>query len=255
MERPLEELFIVVAASAFFLLMAVGIIVLFQIYARRQLKMKLEKQELESRFQAELLKTKIEAQEQTMDHISKELHDNIGQLLSSSKLLIGITKRSLQLPMQSLHDAEETLALGIKELRALSKSLNKEWLAKFNMIENLVAEVSRINSLGAFQASATYPSQIQFSIEKQLILFRVIQESMQNAIKHGNCTQLAIALEDTGTGLRVTIVDNGNGFDPEDSSRHGVGIINIKQRVAMLGGKVHWSSNEAGTSVFIELPY
>ncbi len=255
MERPFEELFIVVVASAFFLLMAIGVIVLFQIYSRRQLKILLERKELESKFQEELLMTRIESQEYTMDHISKELHDNIGQLLSSCKLLIGISRRAMPESMDTMVEADETLAQAIQELRAISKSLNKEWLSKFDLIENLKAEVNRINTLGAFNASAVYPNQIRLQIEKQLILFRVIQESMQNAIKHGNCTQLSITIKEDSNGLVISIADNGNGFNPEDSNKHGVGIINIKQRVTMLAGTVKWSSSaEAGTTIIIKLP-
>ncbi len=216
--------------------------------------MLLEKQELENKFQKELLQTRIEAQEQTMDHLSKEMHDNIGQLMSSAKLFIGISKRTLPNCMETLMEADQTLGYAIQELRALSKSLNKEWLAQFNLIENLSREVNRINASKEFIISLNHPTEINMSVERQLILFRIIQESLQNAIKHGNASYISINLEAINNLLNITIQDNGQGFEAEDSSKHGVGIINIKQRVAILNGTVSWQSAIGQTTVFIKLP-
>src|SRR6478736_8722160 len=129
-----QEITIIVVGSIFFLLVAVGIILLFLIYQKKQLQFILEKQELSNHFQKELLTTRIEAQEDTLHQLSRELHDNIGQLLSSSKLLIGVTRRALTNPMEELKLAEETVAKALTELRAMSKSLNKDWLERFNFI-------------------------------------------------------------------------------------------------------------------------
>jgi signal transduction histidine kinase len=254
MEQSLEEVFIVVAASAFFLLMAIGVVVLFQVYAKRQLKMRLEKQEMESRFQAEILKARIEEQEKTMDHISKELHDNIGQLLSSSKFLVGLSKRTLPNSAETLVEADHTLGIAINELRALSKSFNKEWLAQFSLIENLQNEINRINASKEFVASLKHPEELYLSVDKQLILFRIIQECLQNAIKHAVATHFDIVIDDLQTSLAIFINDNGIGFDPELSSKHGIGITNIKHRVSILSGVVEWRSQQGGTTVYIKIP-
>ena len=254
MEQSLEEVFIVVAASAFFLLMAIGVLVLFQVYAKRQLKMRLEKQEMESRFQAEILKARIEEQEKTMDHISKELHDNIGQLLSSSKFLVGLSKRTLPNSTETLVEADHTLGIAINELRALSKSFNKEWLAQFSLIENLQNEINRINASKEFVASLKHPEELYLSVDKQLILFRIIQECLQNAIKHAVANHFDIVIDDLQTSLAIFINDNGIGFNPEDSSKHGIGITNIKHRVSILSGVVEWRSQQGGTTVYIKIP-
>ncbi len=216
--------------------------------------MRLEKQEMENRFQAEILKTKIEAQEQTMDHISRELHDNIGQLLSSSKFLVGLSKRTLPNSVETLVEADHTLGLAIKELRALSKSFNKEWLAQFSLIENLQNEINRINASNEFVASLRHPEELYLSVDKQLILFRITQECLQNAIKHAAATHFDIVINDLQTALAIFIKDNGIGFNPENTSKHGIGIINIKHRVAVLSGVVEWRSQQDGTTVYIKIP-
>jgi len=249
-----QEIAIILMGSAFFLLVAVGIIVLFLIYQKRQLQFILEKQELSNHFQKELLTTRIEAQEETLNQLSRELHDNVGQLLSSSKLLIGVTRRALTNPMEELQLAEETVAKAITELRAMSKSLNKDWLERFDFIENLTAEASRINATNEFEMTIRHPEIINLPSERQLMLFRIVQEIFQNSLKHGKASHINILVEQRDVNLNVMIEDNGKGFDVSDSSLQGVGMINIKNRAHMLGGSAQWQSNGSGTAVRVQIP-
>lgn len=254
MDSLSQEIAIILVGSAFFLLVAVGIILLLLIYQKRQLQFILEKHELSNQFQRELLTTRIEAQEETLNQLSRELHDNIGQLLSSSKLLIGVAKRALTSPMEELQLAEETVAKAITELRAMSKSLNKDWLEKFNFIENLTAEAKRINATKEFEMTIRHPEIINLPVEQQLVLFRIVQEAFQNSLKHGKASHISIFVEQRDAYVNVKIEDNGKGFDVSDSSRLGVGMINIKNRAQMLGGSALWQSSKSGTAVAVQIP-
>jgi signal transduction histidine kinase len=249
-----QEITIILVGSTFFLLVAVGIIVLLLVYQKRQLQFILEKQELSSQFQKELLTTRLEAQEETLNQLSRELHDNVGQLLSSSKLLIGVTRRALTSPMEELQLAEETVSKAITELRAMSKSLNKDWLEKFNFIENLTAEAKRINATKEFDMTINHPDVIHLPPERQLVLFRIVQEAFQNSLKHSKASQIKIAVAQSEAHVQVMIEDNGKGFDITDTSRIGVGMINIKNRAQMLGGSAQWQSSRSGTSVAVQIP-
>ena len=101
---------------------------------------------MENQFRQELLKSQLETQEYSFNQISQELHDNIGQLLSSTKLLLGIAAMELKEVPDPLKTAEQTVGKAIQDLRALSKSLSKEWLHQFNLVQNLEAEKERINA-------------------------------------------------------------------------------------------------------------
>jgi signal transduction histidine kinase len=249
-----QEVTMILVGSTFFLFVAVGIIVLFLIYQKKQLQFILEKQELSNHFQKELLTTRIEAQEETLSQLSRELHDNVGQLLSSSKLLIGVTRRALTNPMEELQLAEETVAKAITELRAMSKSLNKDWLERFDFIENLTAEAGRINATNEFEMTIRHPEKINLPSERQLMLFRIVQEAFQNSLKHGKASHINILVEQRDGSLNVMIEDNGKGFDVSDNSLQGVGMINIKSRAQMLGGSAIWQSNGSGTTVNVQVP-
>ncbi len=254
MDNLSQEIIIVVIGAAFFLLVAVGIIILLLIYQKKQLQYILEKQELKNQFQRELLKTRIEAQEETLNHVGRELHDNVGQLMSSSKLLVNVANRELPAPLETLQLADETICKAIQELRALSKSLNKEWLEKFNFIDNLIAEANRINASKEFVMTLVHPDEVNMGREKQLILFRVVQEAFQNSIKHGKAQHIKIEVKQNETAIDIAVEDNGKGFDATDTLLHGVGMTNIKNRATMMGGTVKWKSGGAGTLVAIQIP-
>ncbi|MFN7260490.1 MAG: sensor histidine kinase [Cyclobacteriaceae bacterium] len=248
-----QEIAIIVVGSAFLLFVAVGMIVLFLIYQKRQLKFLLEKKELSNQFQHELLKTRLEAQEEAMSRLGSELHDNIGQLLGSAKLLVGVAERSGASPEQ-FHVLDDTISKAIQELRALSKSLNTEWLEKFNWIDNLRTEANRLMATKEVTITLLHPSLINLSLDRQLILFRIAQEALQNAIKHGKASHITVQAEQNESALTISIADNGKGFDVNDHSIEGVGVTNIRHRVKLLGGQVSWQSGPAGTHLFINLP-
>ncbi len=248
-----QEITIIVAATFFFLLVGVGIIVLFLIYQKRQLRYILEKKELSNQFQKELLKTRIEAQEDTLNRLGIDLHDNIGQLLSSSKLLIGVAERS-EAPSATLQLADETISKAIRELRAMSKALNTEWLEKFNLIQNLQAESDRVTASKVVSVTLQHPASIDMPADRQMMLFRIVQEAMQNAIKHAKASHISIVAQQKENNLEVSITDNGKGFDVNDVAIQGVGVTNIRHRAQLMGGMAKWNSSNQGTSVFIQLP-
>ncbi len=228
--------------------------VFFLIFTRnKQNQMFLQQKIMAENFTQQLLQSQIETQEETMDLLGKELHDNVGQLLSSTKMLIGITERSLDNPPDTLIIAEDTLGKAINELRSLSKSLSKEWLQQFNFIENLSAEATRINASKKITIAFTHPNNLPLNPDKQIILFRIVQEAIQNALKHAKAYFIQISIVEKSAILELTINDNGKGFDYATTQK-GLGIMNIEYRTQLLGGTVNWHSNYNGTTIHIKLP-
>jgi signal transduction histidine kinase len=248
-----QEITIIVAATFFFLLVGVGIVVLFLIYQKRQLKYILEKKELSNQFQRELLKTRMEAQEETLNQLGIDLHDNIGQLLTSSKILIAMADRADD-PSSNLQLADQAISKAIHELRAMSKALNTKWLEKFSLIENLQTESNRITASKELSITLQHPASIDMPVDRQIMLFRIVQEALQNSIKHANASTVFIVAEQKENNLEVSITDNGKGFDVNDVKLQGVGVTNIRHRAQLMGGMAQWDSSHKGTSVFIKLP-
>lgn len=208
---------------------------------------------LKGEFREQLRQSQIEVQEHTFQQIGKELHDNVGQLLITSKMLLGLTERSLTNPPDMLITANATLGQAINELRSLSRVLDKEWLEQFSFNDNLNAEVDRINSSRFVQTVFTSISKMPLRAASQIILFRIVQEAIQNAIKHGAADKIAITVTQNNALMNVNIVDNGCGFSSVEQK--GMGISNMKYRTHLLGGTIAWDSVlDSGTTVRITLP-
>jgi signal transduction histidine kinase len=256
MQVSANDIILLVIISTCILFIAAGAMLTYvRLYNERKKKHFEEKKNMASEFDRQLMRAQLETQEATMSMLSKELHDNIGQLLNSTKLLIGVTQRGLKEVPDTLLTANETLGRAIQELRSLSKSLDKEWLEQFDFIENLEAEIPRINSARSLRIHFNRPKNaLPLKPNEQLFLFRIVQELIQNAIKHAQATTVNILLEIQPGLLVLRIQDNGRGFT-EENITSGLGIRNIRQRTQLLGGTVNWQSAEGkGTSVNLEIP-
>jgi len=251
-----DIILVVIISTCFLFIAAAAFLTYVRLYNEKKKKHFEEKRTMATEFEHQLMLSQLETQETTMSMLAKELHDNIGQLLNSTKLLIGVTQRSLapNIP-DTLLTADETLVRAIQELRSLSKSLDKEWLERFNFIENLQAEIPRINAARSLQIHFRGPERVlPLKPNEQIVLFRVAQELIQNAIKHAQAANINIHL-DLHPGLLVlSITDDGQGFS-ESQITEGLGIRNIRHRIQLLGGTVAWQSQEGkGTAVNIQLP-
>ena len=246
----------VVVTAILFLMLIIFSIAFLLVYQKRRQEHIIEKQVLQSQFTEALLQSQLETHEATLQQISEELHDNIGQLLSSTKMLLGVTEMNLSNTPDTLKTAEATLSKAIQDLRALSKSLNKEWLHQFNIVDNLKAEVERINAArtvhAAYTTSAAY---LPMQAEAQVMLFRIVQEALQNSIKHAQAHDIAIQTLFTDERIIVTVEDNGIGIKQDDKPLTGVGILNMQHRTRLLGGAITWNNlPQNGTQVLITIP-
>lgn len=252
-EKTAEIIQAIFIITALFVLIAAFVVLYLLYFNRRKARFHKEQEKLKEEFTNQLLQAQVEVQENTYSSLAKELHDNVGQLLSTSKMMLGLASRNLQQPPDSLVQADETIGVAIKELRALSKSLDREWLNQFSFIENLKTEIGRINTCDDVHAAYTRQDQIPLKSDAQIILFRIVQEALQNAIKHAKPKHIEIKSEQANNNLLISITDDGKGFDPSNSS--GMGLRNMKHRTHLLGGTINWVSKpNGGTTINIKLP-
>ena len=247
-----QEILAMAIAGIALILFLVTIFILSIVRYRKRVAKELEEKQLMAKhFEQELLQSKLETQEETFRHIAKELHDNVGQLLSTTKMLMGVTEIKLPLVPDTLVTANATLSKAIMEIRSLSRSLDKEWLEGFNFLDNLQSEIDRINAGEKIKASIESTTAITMKAEEQIILFRIVQEAIQNAIRHANPTELNIMIACRNELLEVNVANNGT---PMPENFHGMGTNNMRHRVKLFGGTVHWITVQDGTIVSICLP-
>ena len=250
-----EEILVTVIAGGFlFMFLIIILIVSIARYKKRIIQDLKEKKLMQEVYAKELLRSKLETQEQTFQQIGKELHDNVGQLLSTSRMLIGLTERELQTPPDTLLTANATLGQAINEIRSLAKSLDKEWLERFSFTENIQTLVERINAGKMIAAEYIQTTDLSLKNDEQIILFRIVQEAIQNAVKHAGATNMRIQVTQEGQQFNITVSDNGKGFDVHSAAK-SMGLANMQHRVQLLNGSIAYNSViDQGTTVAIFLP-
>ena len=248
-------IFIVIGIIVFLVISGLMVFILL-FYQKKRFQHKQQVLEMQNQFQQQLLQSQLETQEYSFHQISQELHDNIGQLLSSTKLLLGIATMEMQTVPDTLKTAEQTVGKAIQDLRSLSKSLNKEWLHQFNLVENLEAEKDRINAARNIEVQLISEyKKLPLNADAQVMLFRVVQEALQNSIKHAFPKHIIIQIKNTDSHFELRVEDDGRGFDIESAKKESLGLRNMEHRTQLLGGTIEWKpSAEKGTVITISIP-
>lgn len=251
-----EVLIVTVVGTLIFIVLTGFVIYILLFYQKRRFQHLQQLTDLEKQYREQLLQSQLETQEYAFNQISQELHDNIGQLLSSTKMLLNIGVMEMQTVPEPIKTAEQTVAKAIQDLRSLSKSLNNEWLHQFNLIENLEAERQRINAARNIEVTlnSTY-QKLPLEPEAQVMLFRVVQEALQNSIRHAAPKHINIEIQNTDHHFELNIEDDGKGFDIHSAKKESLGLRNMEHRVQLLGGTISWQSSEgSGTTILIKIP-
>jgi signal transduction histidine kinase len=231
------------------------------IYNNRKKRHIEEKAQMKLTFEAELAKAQLEVQEQTMQTIGADLHDNIGQLLS----LTSLTLNSIELDnaakaRQKIDDSIDLTLRSIKEMRLLGKLLQGDQLVALGLSEAIRYEISYMERSGRFQISYAAADELPANNnpDKDLIIFRILQEIFNNIIKHAAATEIDIRLDYEAGFLKLCVADNGVGFvaEGEPLAGHGMGLQNIKKRAAIIGGEASIvSAPGEGSQVIISIQY
>lgn len=218
------------------------------------LQKKLEKeQELKSR---QITSAAIRGQESERAKVSRELHDNVNQVLTTVKLYIELVQDAKVEAADVLPKCIAHLTNTIDEIRSLSKQLSAPSLGNSNFKETLndLAESLRSTAQVAVQVDLDKLSFVEMENELHLTLYRVTQEQFTNIIKYANASNVKLSLKEENALLRFLIEDNGVGFNPSQK-RPGIGITNMQTRVETLSGTFQiFSQPGEGTTITIDIP-
>jgi len=259
MEEELKY-FIISLVCIIVVFISVGIAFVF-FYRNRKLTFINEQRLLEERLQLEISNVRNEVQEQTLQHVCQELHDNIGQKLSVTRIYLNRLEMSRTDPgdKQELSGISNTLGESIDELRAIVNTLNPDAVKRRRLADALLLEKDRINSLklAACSLDITGEDGHQATPEQELIIFRICQEFIQNSLKHSGCKTIAISLHFSTESLDLELADDGKGFDvaKQKAAGQGNGVYNMFHRADMIKAKLDFEPNHpAGTRARLKLP-
>jgi signal transduction histidine kinase len=262
MQSQTTQIAILVGISTLiFLLMPVFLIFYIKISIKYRKNHILEKAAMKQKFESEMLQTRVEVQDQTMQSIATELHDNVGQLLSLTTLTLNSV--NLDDGEKAKKKIDNSLALvnkSIKELRELAKLLHGEQLVENGIGHAIDQEISWLNKAGTYELEVNnqlVDLQIT-SPDKDLIILRLLQEIINNIIKHAQAKHIQIDSYLEKNALHLNVTENGVGFNPDEikAKKSGMGLNSIYKRIEMINGKLALNSAPGeGTSISIEIPY
>jgi len=195
----------------------------------------------------------IEAQEKDRERISRDLHDGMGALLTTLKL-----KMEKSGVLTTYPDMQDLIERTIAETRSLARNLMPSVLRDFGLNEALSQLISDIESGTPIKVhffNELEKSGIRLQKEQHLYIYRIVQEALNNALKHSRCTEIQLSITAFDDQLALYIKDNGRGFEigsTRDSK--GLGLKNIEERVRLLNGKLFIESDETGTGIEIDIP-
>ena len=252
-----QVVFTIIAVIIVLLFLGILFLVMLFYYNNKKGQMSKEKQLMRATFDKQLLESKLEIQEQTFEMISQEIHDNVGQILSLAKVQLGIMEQKQS--VETVSSVKESISLAMTELRDIAKSLSSSRVQQVSLPESIGQELRRINRSGLIRVTAeTDGFERDIPDQHKLIAFRIVQEGLQNIIKHAGATEVKVSLRFGNEDLYITISDNGVGFDPEAElkKKEGLGLQNILRRAALVGGKADIISKPGeGTILQIKMAY
>lgn len=248
--------------TTFLVIVAIGIIVLVLVYQKKQLQYIGEKKQLKDTYEKEILESKLEIQEQTLKYISQEIHDNIGQALSLVKLNINTMNHGEpELLQNKIVDSRQLITKVIQDLRDLSRTLNTDYIMESGLLKVIEYELGMIKKSGVFEVVLeTQGDEYRLENQQELILFRIVQESLNNIIKHSRATTISVRILFEPCLFTLIIKDNGVGFDASqlennNYNKFGLGLRNMLSRANIINASFKLTSTiNEGTVITLTLP-
>lgn len=202
----------------------------------------------------ELSRKLFEVQEQERRHLGRELHDQIGQILTGLKLAIE-NARAEAGSAEHLEEAERLVIDLLQRVRSLSVELRPPLLDDAGLVPALAAHVERLSASCGISIDLRQSVQAELHPDIETAAFRIVQEGLTNVVRHGCTATARVRIWTTAECLMLFIADDGAGFDVETFSHGGSGIRGMEERAALIGGLMQIDSAVgAGTRISVELP-
>jgi len=209
-------------------------------------KIQLQNQLVEEKIrrQQEIAQAVIDAQETERETLGRELHDNISQVLTTARLYLICAKDSPALQMNMIQRSSDTINSAIEEIRRLSKSMIETFHKEVGLELSLNDLIENIQLVKKFQIRLNFsvPDEQQLDDKLKMTVFRIVQEQLNNIVKHAEASVITIDIIQKTHLLQVTVEDNGKGFDTL-LKRKGIGISNIISRTELFNGRVKIDSS------------
>ncbi|MBT1697280.1 sensor histidine kinase [Fulvivirgaceae bacterium PWU4] len=255
------QIYLMIAVAIVAMLLMAGAIVVFVVfYQKRMIKEQLKRQALEFDYQQKMMQAELQSQESERRRLAADLHDSIGGMLSTIR--VGLTTMARQLPdPQSMEETKLMLDDTITSVRRISRDLMPSTLEKFGFIQAIKELCERFQATSKISILFLEEADIQsLEAQRELMVFRIVQELLNNAVKHAQATEIKVTIGIQGQQLYLSVEDNGVGFNAEEQKNDrqtgkGLGLFNIENRARLLGGTLEFEKDRPnGSKTTLTLP-
>lgn len=246
-------------ATVAMLILAGSIVIFVVFYQKRMIQEQLKRQSLEFEYQQKMMKAELASQESERRRLAADLHDSIGGMLSTIR--VGITTMARLLPDPAgIDETKKMLDDTITSVRRISRDLMPSTLEKFGLIHAVKELCERFQATSKIMIEINEQGEVQsLEPQRQLMIFRIVQELLNNAVKHAQATVIKVTVH-IDHRVFVSVEDDGIGFDAEASKNEkhgtkGLGLYNIENRARLLGGILEFEKRRTkGSKTILTLP-
>ena len=254
---------IIVIITLVLLLLILFIISILFLYQKRQITYQKDIESITADYEKNLLKTQLEIQEQIFQTISRDIHDNINLLLTLAKLNLNtLDLNDKEKSSVQVNSSINYISTAISDLTNISRSMSSDLITEQGLISALNEETEKLRKLTRFNIQFDVNGNpIFMDAQKELFIFRIVQESFNNILKHAHAKHVNLCLYYKKNGVDITITDDGIGFAiPNDqgkiSTKLTSGLRNMQKRANLLNGNCHIESTPGnGTIINISIPF
>jgi signal transduction histidine kinase len=201
------------------------------------------------------LRRSLQAAEAERGRWARELHDETLQALGGLNVLLRSAARSSDPEVlgEAIATATEHVTREIENLRAIITELRPAALDELGLAPALATLVSRVASTSGLEVETEIDINGRLQPEQETTAYRVVQEALSNVVKHAEATKAEVRVAVDDGKLRITVTDDGHGFDPE-ATTGGSGLVGMRERIDLAGGSLTLGPNDPGTRVEASLP-
>jgi hypothetical protein len=214
--------------------------------------------QLEAKIAEEVNNARNEIQQLTLNNISQEIHDNVGQLLSLAKMQLNLIEEAPEKDSDLIRETKENISKAMSDLRDLAKGMSSDRIKVLGLYDSVIQEAERISRAGSLRIEVSSNGEKQEpDHQKQLVIFRVIQECFQNIMKHAQAAHVKVDFTYQPESFDISIQDDGKGFEfnAERTATTGLGLMNLFNRVNLVGGEAKVNTAPGrGTQILLHIP-
>ena len=213
--------------------------------------------DLSERVSRDALRRVVEAQELERARLARELHDETGQALASILLGLGQLENAVETDdaRKAAEDLRDLVVATLQDVRRLAVELRPSALDDFGLVPAVERLAATVSERGPAVDVAARLGDTRLAPATEIVLYRIVQESLTNIVKHAAAGHVSITLVRKGASAVVVVEDDGSGFDPEEIRAGALGIAGMQERVALVGGRLTLESSPgAGTTLVAEVP-